>query len=317
MKKVLLISMGMLFGIALMGGDTKISGDTHFGYNLKSADESDFAISRAYFTVQSNLSDNLSFKFQTDVGSGSPSDFTVYLKNAKLDWKTELGLMTLGLQGLNTFGVQESTWGYRFIEKSAMDRKKFASSADIGLGFEKKLSSITSSLIVSNGTGYKKKEDDAHKKVSFRLLYGESKLKKGFNVGLISTYEANDYENISASDTSIAKGHTIVVGGFGGALLGSLRVGGEFNRMTSTNASSYSKTLLSVYTNYPLGNNLSVFGRVDAYSTDVSGNGELYVVAGLNYQPEKQLHIAPNIAILTKENEDTSLVYRLNFRLSF
>ncbi len=37
----------------------------------------------------------------------------VFLKNACVDWMTDYGKFTFGMQGMNMFNVQENTSGYR------------------------------------------------------------------------------------------------------------------------------------------------------------------------------------------------------------
>ncbi len=63
--------------------------------------------------------------------------------------------------GLNIHSVQENNWGYRFIEKSAIDKNRLSSSSDVGIGY---LHSFVNYLHLSvrftNGEGYKKEQED-------------------------------------------------------------------------------------------------------------------------------------------------------------
>ena len=165
-------------------------------YDLTYSKDSDisnsFEFQRVYFTFDKKMGDALSYKFQTDVGRvADDGKLEVYLKNAKVDWSTNYGKFVFGLQGMNVFNIQEKTWGYRSIEKSAMDKYKFASSADMGLGYYNKIGEINYNILVTNGTGYKKQEDDSYKKLSAQILYGQGKLdsKVRFNAGAIAAYE--------------------------------------------------------------------------------------------------------------------------------
>ncbi len=312
MKKSTLVILSLALTSMLAAENMKINGDTHFHYSFVDAQNNAFQISRAYFSIQKKVSDQISYKFQTDVGSGGATAYTVYLKNAKLDWKTDFGKFTFGLQSMNMFKVQEDTWGYRFIEKSAMDQNKYSSSADLGIGWEKKFGVLTPSLMMTNGTGYKKAEDDQYKKLSLRLLYGESKLKEGLNAGVVVSTESEDY----ATATSTETGSTLVFGGFAGFVGGGLRVGAEFDMKSEKMEADKTGQLISVYGNYKINKKLSGFGRFDLADpdTDTDNDGINYMILGLSYQPEKVFYIAPNMKMKMPETGDTEITYQVSFR---
>ncbi len=315
--RVKTFAFAMVIGMStLISGELKISGDTYFHFSFEDAENNNFHIDRAYFTLQNKVSDKISYKFRTDIRSGEVTDFSVYLKNAKIDWKTDFGKFIFGLQGMNMFKVQENIWGYRFLEKSVMDKKKFASSADIGFGWEKSFGVVAISTLITNGGGYKKAETDQYKKISTRLMYGKSKLKEGFNTGVVFSYEPKDYKviNVANADTSIATGNTSIIGGFGGLVMGPLRAGAEYNVLMNNTSSILSTTLLSVYGNFHLRKNTSAYARVDVFGSDVDGSGEYYMILGTNYTVEKVLNIAPNIVVVSPEGSDSEITYRLSFR---
>ncbi|MCF7824953.1 MAG: OprO/OprP family phosphate-selective porin [Candidatus Marinimicrobia bacterium] len=319
MKAKFFISAILLCMTNLMGAEAKLSGDTHFHFTMTDLENTEFGISRAYLTYENKVNEHLSYKFQTDIGSGGATAYTVFLKNAKIDWKTEMGKLTFGLQGMNMFNIQEGNWGYRFLEKSAMDRKGYSSSADLGIGIESKIGPLSVSAMLTNGAGYKKAEDDQYKKISTRLLYGESKLDDGFNAGVVLSYEAMDYTAVHPVSMApiTEQGNTIVYGGFGAAAFGPIRVGCEYSMQTVNTASTSSSNLLSVYANYDLSKKLAAFARADVYGSDVEGKGENYVILGANYSPEKQLSIAPNVMMISPEGEDSEMTYRVSFRFKF
>jgi len=310
MKKFLLLFTIIITGSIVTASEPKISADTHFSYNYEDAENNRFHITRAYFTFENKVSHTLSYRFQTDVGSGGATDYTIYLKNAKLDWKTGQGKFTFGLQGMNMFKVQEDNWGYRFIEKSAMDKKKYSSSADMGMGWSKGMGALTTSVLLTNGSGYKKAETDGYKKLSASLLYGEAKLKTGFNAGVSFSYEGKDYNMSDGSGSET--GSTTVIAGFGALAQGPLKAGAEIAILTKTLESSETTNLVSAYGNYQLNKSLAGFGRFDMYSADNSTDN--YAVIGVNYVPEKGLHIAPNVSISMPDGSDSVLTYRINFR---
>ncbi len=310
MPKTLITVLILILSIA-WAKDLKLSGDTYFNYALANLENNSFGISRAYFTFENKVSESVSYKFQTDVGAGGATDYSLFLKNAKLDWRTALGKFSFGLQGMNMFKIQEHNWGYRFIEKSAMDKHKYSSSADMGIGWKKSFGAVTSGLMITNGTGYKKHEDDQYKKLSLNLLYGSAKLKKGFNTGVAFSYEQKDYE-LMGSDTTEETGNITVVAGFAAWSGGPLKVGAEVAVLTRSFQIISSRNLISNYINYKFGEKLSAYGRLDINSAETTF--DKYIILGASYQPEKALYIAPNLRVDIPDGEDPEITYAVNLR---
>ena len=236
----------------------------------------------------------------------------VYLKKAQLDWKSPAGKITLGMQGMNVFNVTEKTWGFRFIEKSPMDKHKFSSSADMGVGYSGKLNDLSCSILSTNWTGYKKEENDAFKKTSIQLVYGEKKLVKndGLNVGASFSFESYfDEESYMKS----------VMAFFGGYAGNGLRIGGEFDMYTDSNGDK-TKQIIAFYGSYKITDNLECLTYVDMYDPDTATDedGETYVIAGMNYYATKGLTVTPNIRLTSNEDgSDGTTIFKMNFQFKF
>lgn len=275
-----------------------------------------FGISRAYFTYQNKLSDHLKYKFQTDIDYGH-SPMNVYLKAAQMDWSSPIGKISLGLQGLNIFSVQEKTWGLRYLEKSPMDQYKWASSADMGIGYANTFAKqLHLSVMVINGAGYKSAETDSYKRETLQLVWGEGNLasKSGFNVGGIVTYEPFDVVVDSITTTKQTK---TLVGGFGGLSTDKFRAGAEFERLVNS-GSDKTGQILSVYGNFHLLANVELFGRYDSYDPDVAADkdGKSYIILGASYSPAKGLTIAPNFRYVDYQDGTTATkLYKINFEI--
>lgn len=328
MKRVLCI---MLLS-SLMIGEGKISGTGFFYYTsdltdgVSGSDKSSFGFDRVYFTYKNSVSDNISFKFQTDVGRfdfvdedddgnaivSGKSHLFAYIKKAQLDWKTPISKITLGMQGMNVFNVTEKTWGFRFIEKSPMDKHKFSSSADMGIGVSGKFSNVSYSLLSTNGAGYKKEESDAFKKTSIQLVYGEKKLvkKDGFNIGTSLTFEPyHDGEDYMKS----------VMAFFGGYAGSGFRVGAEFDTKTDSKT-ELSEQIIAFYGSYKFTDVFEGLVYIDMYDEDTATDedGETYIIAGLNYYPTKGLTITPNVRLKSFEDgSDGETVFKMNFQFKF
>ena len=318
MKKILLV----VSITSLMFAEGKIGGVTYFDYsNTEKA--SGFNFQRQYFGYGGEVSDQVSYKILFDVGrtnvgaaviekdtsyKSEDTRLVVFLKKAQINYKSSFGRFNFGLIGMNTYAVQESNWGYRFIEKSAIDKNGFSSTADIGVGFSKSIiDNLNLSLLIVNGEGFKNPQGDKFQKIAFNATYGEGNLNKndGYNGGLVYTTESTDTDPTTM---------TSIFGGFAGM---GLRLGGEYDMQTKD---GINLNIVSVSTNYTVRDNIDVFVRYDIYDGDTSidNDGENYLVTGIVLDCDGGISVAPNMRMTTFENETEALTeYKVNFQFKF
>ena len=307
------------------------SGVSYFEYHTGDFDEKNethgFKLSRVYLTYKKAVSDQLSFKFQVDVGKldnidtvdylGSVATYsnddrwTVFLKKAQLDWKLKEDMkLSMGMIGLNMLNVQEKTWGHRFVEKSALDLAKWSATADLGIGISKQFTEdLLASLLLTNGEGYKESDNDNYEKISLQLLYGEGRLDKndGYNFGVVYSTLDEDQN----SDSIITEENTDkVFGAFGGWAGNGLRIGFEYHTSDHDNfdsANSFTGSLSSIYLTYVINDNLSVIARSD--NRDPNDDSSVHLddastdIIGFIWSPVKNLSICPNITKTTAWDE--------------
>ena len=342
MKKILLLS---LFIITIYG-QGQFSGVTYFDYTYdlteNAANDGGFGLKRVYFTYKQNLSENISYKFQTDVGQLEVGDFddndqldgtkktqfVAYLKKAQLDWKTSCGKLTFGMQGMNIFNVTEKTWGFRFLEKSPMDLNKFSSSADLGIGYSGKFNNLNYNFMYTNGSGYKKSESDKYKKISVQLVYGQKNLSKkdGINIGTSFSIEPYDYENTDLSMTTKNKTLMAFYSGYAG---NELRIGTEFDIYVDK-GTDITQQIIAGYANYKISDKINILSRLDIFdpwaesiddldTTNINEekDNEINIIAGFNYIPAKGLRITPNIRMNIPEEGKKTTLFMLNFEFKF
>lgn len=293
------------------GGQISCKNFFEYNYQLENghSDKNGFEIRRAYLTYRNNITKNMALKFTADVARPKDDSLNtnlfVYLKNASLTWITAYGQLIFGMQSMNLFNVQEKNWGYRFVEKSAMDKNKFGSSADLGIGYANQFSKdIYVSYLITNGSGYKKSETDAYKKLSLLFVYGNKKLNKknGFNVGTAASYEP--YKD--------SKTESIIIAGvFSGFAINNFRMGAELNYRTHS-GNKENQYLTSVYGTYKFTGKYEIFGRIDQFSTEKDEN---YLITGFIYTPFKKFQIAPNYR--TSWGKKSKQSYTLNFQYVF
>lgn len=320
MKKLLFLLLIFTFSVNYIYSQGKVSSKVFFNYSYNSDNTptNEFELDRVYLTYGNKISDNLSYKFTSDIGrfsTGKDDRLSVYLKNAMLTWSTDYGKFVFGLQGMNMFSIQESNWGYRFIEKSPQDLFSFASSADLGIGYYNKLSKdVNFSFLITNGSGYKKSESDNFKKFSLQVVYGPSKLKDGFNIGGAVSLEPYDY--VVAPDTTTE--NKVVFGGFGAYANKNFKVGAEYN-IFNKGGSSLTSNILSGYANINLSGTTDLFARVDVYDpdTNTSSDGLTYIIGGFNFMNGKSLSIAPNIKYTKPQTGNSSTTFAVNFQFVY
>lgn len=316
------LSMLLLLSMAI-SQNTTLSGLGYYDYTYdlteNSTNDEGFALRRVYFTYKNNISEDLSIKFQTDVGEvGGDERLTAYLKKAQVDWKSSLGKITLGMQGMNMFNVTEKNWGLRFIEKSPMDKHGFSSSADMGIGYSGQFSNINYSVLMTNGSGYKKQENDKFKKISFHGVYGQPNLTKttGYNIGLAYSLEAYEKE-VNGNNESFNK---TVLSTFIGYATNKFRIGGEFDIDTDTNG-DIDRQIMAFYASYKVMDNFEGLVYVDKYDPNIDSDkdGETYIIAGFNYYATKGLIITPNIRMTSFESADieSTTIFKMNFQFKF
>tara|TARA_B100000965_G_scaffold30562_1_gene22760 strand:- start:1293 stop:2228 length:936 start_codon:yes stop_codon:yes gene_type:complete len=289
-----------------------INGKVVFAYTDKEEAES-FALKRVYLTFSKAISEELSVTIQTDVDpSSSPQD--IYLKNAKADWKTLNGTVVIGLQGMNMFKIQEMNWGKRYLDKTVMDRFQYSSSADMGIGYYHSKDKLHGSILMTNGTGFKKSEDDSHKKLSFQLIYGNSKLSKsdGFNVGAVFSHEPYEREGEVGIPEQPTGEHTKkVFGFFGGYAKNNLRIGAEWNQLEDSGLldGNYNDNLSSFYINYAFNPKNTLVMKRDMVSGNKDAN---YTLVAVEFSPTKGLNVAPNV-----RSDGDSNTLGVNFQFAF
>ena len=305
MKKLITI----LVSLTIMIGQNKVGGLTYFDFT-QNEDESGFNFKRQYISVAGSSGEDMKYKVVMDVGRyGDDNRLTAFLKKAQADYTTNYGKISLGLIGMNTYGVQEKNWGYRFISKSAIDKNKFSATADLGIGCSNTLmENLNLSLQLTNGEGYKKSQEDTYYKFSLNATYGEMKINKndGYNAGLVFSTMPTENDPIN------------MISVFGGYAANNLRLGAEYDKQTS---GDLEETIISVTSNYRALDNLDAYVRYDMYTDNVENdmNGENYLIAGLLLNCGNGLSLAPNVRMTSFEDSDmdNELEYKLNFQFKF
>ena len=293
--------MLILFSFCYMQGT--FGGYAIFDYSNDSGKDG-FDLKRAYLSYSTDISEDLFFKIRLDANRPLHNKLYVFVKNAYVDLKFDNGdKLSMGLIGTNSYGVQEKNWGYRFIEKSVIDKYGMTNTADYGISYSKNFGKIKSSIQLLNGEGYGSEETDNNQAIYLSFLYGEPELNKndGMNFGIVVNHVPKDIEDNS------------LIGFFGGWSFNNLRFGLEHNQYKEKGI-SYIKKVSSLYTNYSINEKWAFVLRHDInkekfgeYLPENSGEypSEFTIVGGV-WNPTKGLYLSPNVYL-----QDNTNTYRI------
>lgn len=315
---------GKVWGLAFGDGYYKLGsdsactfGDAEFAKVKK--EYMAFTFRRIYLGYDYNIAPDFTAKIVLEGNDGlvtGGGDRTVIIKSMNLEWKgiVKRHSLFIGQSGTPCFNTVEKTWGYRSVEKTIGDARKIFPSNDMGLKWVGQLDSLGNfsyTLMYGNGKGTKP-EDNRLKRFYLGLdaLFMEKKLILSFNT---------DYEDYVVKPAEEPKSK-LGIEAFTALQLKSFTVGAEFiyqiqkNFKINTDPNSSVKDSMNVI---PMGISLFakgtlqkdkwyVFGRFDRYNNDLNYRkgdntkrpyGEQFFTFGLDYAPNKNIHLIPNIWI--------------------
>ncbi len=326
MKKLILTMAAIVAVFTLSAqekGDFKMTGKpiiTIFSnYNSGIGSESDnsprgFEFDRVYLGYKTSLTKEWNAEVVFDIGSTGLDDASLemvaYLKKAALTWKRNNLKISFGMIGTNTFKVQESFWGYRYIWKSFMDQYKLGSSADIGVSGSYTFNDwLSADASIINGEGYKKVNVGQHQRYTLGVtakptdwlllrIYGD-------------TFKDNDYH--TAQTLAFFAGYTNKY----------FKIGAEYNLQFEENEMPIGATNpildsevngFSIYGTGNICDKFNVFARYDDYN---ESDKSRYIV-GVEYKINKFIKLSPNYQVSNQKGVSGSekfIYLSLQFKL--
>lgn len=276
-------------------------------------DKNGFWFRRIYFTYDKKLSDAFSVRFRLEMSQ--PGDFsteskiTPVVKDAYLKWKAGNTHFILGISPTPTWNIVEKTWGYRSVEKTALDLQKFGSSRDFGAAVRGQLDrngKVKYHLMLANGSG------------------NESEVNKG-KMGLLSLgfYPAEEIIVEVYGDWNDNPGDNdwFTVQGFAAYKAQETRIGMQFahqNRKVE-GREDIALEVGSLFLTVNVGGKTNVFARIDRMF-DPNPQGEkisyipfdptaksTFIVAGLDFTPIKNVHLMPNVEVVIYDENDAGV----------
>lgn len=267
-----------------------------------------FWIRRIYFGYNTDLGNGWSARLRFEMNSPAFGEGTLdpYVKNVHL--KKDLGGgagIIVGIIEPPSFDKIEKFWGLRYIEKTAPDFFKFASSRDFGIALDGKTKGGLVYTLMYGNYSSNKSEDEKGKAIYGRIGYESKNL----------YVEANGH---FAGDGGKDVTYLALFGGMKGSW-GRFGVGYHYKSEKPEEGESKNDGIISAFGLVKFGKKTELFARYD-HHTDLSFKDigdyvpvpakqfkSRYLMAGLNYNLHKMIQISPNIKYVFYGEDETGV----------
>jgi hypothetical protein len=264
-----------------------------------------FDLTRFYLGVDHSFDDMWSANLTTDVTYVSTESLTqVYVKKAYLQAKlSDAAVVRIGSADMPWIPYVEGAYGFRYVEKTLIDRLGFGTSADWGLHAGGKLMNGMLNYAVSavNGNGYK--NPSRSKGLDFEGRVGVMPV-KGLNlaVGFYNGKKGQDLQTSSGINTA-SRIDVLAAYSYDMFNVGAEYFSSENNKpATKDKADGY-----SVFASVKPAEKVAVFVRYDDAKPNKTTNSSLkdtYYNAGVSYEARKNVDLA--LAFKNHQQKDNS-----------
>jgi hypothetical protein len=263
-----------------------------------------FQFRRIYFTYDYNISKKFSTRFRLE---GTQNEtFTngkvgVFVKDAYLEWKNIFkgSNLTIGIQPTIAYTTTEQIWGRRYIERTIMDLRGIVDSRDFGIslnGSFDEQSKVTYGVMLGNNSGTTV-ENDKYKRVYAHLGFNPM---KELYITLFSDYRAQPVYKFFGQEFNADEFTQAIMLGYHKENRYSFGVESFFDYIRTPEK----KTLgVSVFGSAVFNDLISGFVRYDFFDNNIeeghNWDTRNLFLAGLDFYPDKNVSISPNVAIET------------------
>jgi hypothetical protein len=324
MKRLILLTLLTLFVLSAVKLPAAISayafGDYYFVLKHHAVDtantklyedQSGFWLRRIYLTYESDISDKLKARARLEMNSEGKFSATAatlnsFVKDAYVSYQfLPLHSLTLGIQEHLSFANIEKFYGYRHVEKTALDLYKIRDSRDFGL----------------SAKGY----FDAGKKFAYALMFGnnssyrqETNKEKALNARLTFTPNPNWMFEVYGDMVQVdATKKDTLLSAFAGFQGDWGRVGINYLTKTlkETNKDDVDYSLIQAFAVAKMGKKIEAMVRYDqtfelqpngqdSYLIIEKGYKTSLLVAGLGWNIHPKFQIMPNVKLVSyQENK--------------
>ena len=260
---------------------------------------------RVYFQLDNDLSVKYSTRFRLEMDGKeltSGGKLGVFVKNAYLQAKNIIprGNFFFGEITTPTFENSEEFWQYRSIEKTVVDFRGLASSSDLGVelkGFVDSNHKLGYSGMIGNGQG-QKPETNRYKRMYLAVPI--------FPIHDLRIEPYVDYEwGVADADKALYKlfaGYELKKAAIGAELLDMV-----VHSRVAPNTEPRAASLFARVTATPT---LAGFARADRWIPNKRADNRVdqdLLIAGLDWQPYKDVHVMPNVESLQYRAQGTGV----------
>ena len=276
-----------------------------------------FWLRRIYFGYNTDLGHGWSARLRIEFNSCAYEEATLvpYIKNAHLAKKLAGGLkLIVGIIEPPSFSKIEKFWGYRYIEKTAPDFFKFASSRDFGVALDGKTRGGLEYTIMYGNYGSNKGEDNKGKAIYGRIGYSTDSLFLDAN----AHYASDNGKNIT---------YMTLFGGLKGNW-GRFGVGYHYLDQAPEEGDSTSNGIISAFGVVKFSKKSEAFVRYDhlihenfknpgGYVPIECANAKArFVIAGLNFKIHKMIQLSPNVKYVFYGKGDSGIEHDSDFYIN-
>ncbi|MBK5720529.1 hypothetical protein JGH11_06560 [Dysgonomonas sp. Marseille-P4677] len=287
-----------------------------------------FDITRAFVGYNYKFTHTIQGQVIIDGAAGKTSSngLEVYLRNAFINWNDKGFNINIGQISLMQFSIQEKYWTHRYIQKSFQDLNKMAPSVDLGFSVEYDFNPyISADISLTNGEGYKKVKKDN----SMRYAAGISlhPIKNTIFRVYADYYNKDEaqYDKLPEGITDAKYKDQYTLSLFAGYQNKNISGGVEYNKV-------YNKGFIekknyygySIYASGKIASKWRAFARYDLMDSSNPVNftspwnsldGQL-MMAGVEFQPAKQLKIAPNFRNINPSRSKAEQYFFINLEFN-
>jgi hypothetical protein len=264
--------------------------------------ENGFWFRRIYLTYDHQISEAFSGRLRLEMNS--EGDFTTdaslnpEVNDAWLQWTNVQHTITAGISPTPTWDLTDEIWGYRSVEKSALDLYDFGSSRDFGLSLKGRFTGaekLSYHFMFANGSG---DGTELNKGKKLMLALGYNLTEQWVVQGYV------DWDDRPGNrDTYTAQG---VLGYQSETFNAGALYAYQFRKNTEF-AGDMNLELISVFANARLNKRLTFFARADhLFDQNPDGPGNAYLpisdrtestflTSGMDISLHPDVHLLPNI----------------------
>jgi hypothetical protein len=286
-----------------------------------------FDITRAFLGYSYQFAPEFSATLVIDGASGnSAGKIEPHIRNAFVNYKNKGFDISVGMTGLYQFSAQEGYWRHRYVQKTLQDLNKMGNSVDMGITAAYNFRSVLSiDLSASNGEGYKKIVRNKSTRFSGGISVFPVKNLIIRAYGDIYTESEDMRDKLPDGVVNASYTAQKVLSLFAGYQNDWISGGVEFSQLFDKGfIKDKSCRGISAFVSGKAANKWRVFGRYDWLKSqrpaDFTANwndldGQTAII-GTEYQPFKQLKVAPNFRFFKPDNAKASPQFLINFEFN-